>query len=278
MSTSDRRARDGDRDAAIELVEAALAAGRIVQADRDRRVEELARAQTMAEVYMHTRDLGMVAPDPVAEPPPTVQHGPPQSGSPQRSAGPSKALFLIPFAVVLVLAVAGIGAVLALSDVEGRIDSLSDLTPEQEEAQPADVLSVEGYAELLAAVEEQTGGTKAFDAVLYPEYAVVSAPVDDRTKRYYSWYWDGSELSRSSQGTSTNPRFDLARADAAVVVDLVERVSGLVDDPTSTYAIVRAPDADGAVVWAYASNAFSESAYLAARPDGTITYDSTEHD
>lgn len=49
MSTSDWRARDQDRDAAIETVEAAWADGQIVEADRDHRVEALRRAQTLAE-------------------------------------------------------------------------------------------------------------------------------------------------------------------------------------------------------------------------------------
>jgi hypothetical protein len=70
---------------------------------------------------------------------------------------------------------------------------------------------------------------------------------------------------------------DLATVDAAVVVDLVEQVQRNVEDPTSYYAIVRAPDDDRAVVWAYATNDYSETAYLGARRNGTITYDSTAH-
>jgi hypothetical protein len=284
VSTSDGRARDKDRDAAIELVEAAGAAGKIVEADRAKRVEELRRAETLADIFLITGDLGRPHPAPVAAwPTPTVEYGPPpgSGGYPTvsevtaRSARLPKALLLIPVLAVFLVVIGVIGSVVALRG--GSVDDVLTSTPVEEKA-PAEVLTAEGYGDLLAAVEEQSGGTTAFDTVLYPGYAVVSLPVDRRSKRYRSWYWDGSSLTTSSQGTSTSPRFDLARIDAAVVVDLVDRVQGLVDDPTSWYAIVRAPDDDGAMIWAYASNEFSESSYLGARPDGTVTYDSTEHD
>ena len=61
-----------------------------------------------------------------------------------------------------------------------------------------------------------------------------------------------------------------------MIVDLVEQVQTKVEEPTSWYAIVRAPDDDRAVVWAYASNEYGVSEYLGARRDGTITYDSTK--
>ena len=284
MSTSDRRARDEDRDAAIELVEAACAAGRIIEMDRDVRVAELRRARTMADIHVHTRDLRSREPEPPTGPepaPPPSGYGPPPGESrhltPAEVAGRGertpvpKAAFLIPFAAVVLVAVAIIGSLLVFTNVSEQVQEATDL----DEAGPSDVLSVDGYGDLLAAVQEQSGGSTAFDAVLYPEYAVVSLPVDDRTKRYRSWYWDGRSLATSSQGTASSPRFDMEDIDPAVLVDLVEQVQGRVEDPTSWYVIARAPDDSGAMVWAYASNEFAETAYLGARPDGTITYDST---
>jgi hypothetical protein len=293
VSTSDRRARDEDRDAAIELVEAACAAGRIIEMDRDVRVAELRRAQTMAEIHVHTRDLlpDETAYEPgeeaetaaAAAPPPPVSYGPGPTGESRyptleevtaRSEGGKlpKAVFIIPFAAVIVVAVAIIGSLFVFTDVSEQVQEATGV----DEGTSKDVLSAEGYADLVAAVQEQSGGTEAFDAVLYPEYAVVSLPVDDHTKRYRSWYWDGGSLATSSQGTASSPRFDMGGVDAAVLVDLVGQVQELVEDPTSWYVIVRAPDADGAMLWAYASNEFAETAYLGAKPDGTISYDSTE--
>lgn len=122
MRTPDQRARDQDRSAAIEAVQAAWADGQIVEADRDKRVEELQRAQTLGEVQMLVHDL--------------------------------------------------------------------------------------------------------------------------------------------------EPR---------VIVDLVQKVRRKLPDETSYYAVVRAPDEDRAVVWAYATNEYHDTVYLGARRDGTITWDSTEH-
>ncbi|MBA2955953.1 hypothetical protein GON03_16570 [Nocardioides sp. MAH-18] len=264
MSTPDRRARDRDRDAAIELVEAACAAGRIVEMDRDLRVAELRRAGTMAEIEVHTRDLRPAASD--------EDRYPTLAEVSARSGKLPKAVWVIPLVAVLVVAASIVGALVAFTDVSQTAREATGLDGDPS----ADVLSVDGYADLVAAVEEQSGGTEAFDAVLYPEYAVVSLPVDARTQRYRSWYWDGSALATSSQGTASSPRFDLAAVDPAVLVDLVEQVQGLVEDPASWYVIVRAPDDGGAMIWAYASNEFAETAYLGARPDGTITYDSTK--
>ena len=49
VAGNDKRARDQDRDRAIQVVEAAWADGQVVEADRDKRVESLLQAQTMAE-------------------------------------------------------------------------------------------------------------------------------------------------------------------------------------------------------------------------------------
>jgi hypothetical protein len=130
----------------------------------------------------------------------------------------------------------------------------------------------------MAALEEETGSTVAFSAVLYPTYAVVEVPVDATSQREEYWYWDGEDLTRNdNKSTSSYGRTDLSRIDAAVIVDLTDQVQKNVEEPTSYYAIVRSPDDDRAVIWAYASNDYSESEYLGARRDGTITYDSTDY-
>jgi hypothetical protein len=176
--------------------------------------------------------------------------------------------------VVLVTAIALVGGVVALIANSTGDDSSGPLGIGKGDP---DVLSEAGYQDLLDAVEEETGGTTAFSAVLYPTYAVVELPVDRTTQREAYWYWDGSDLTdNDSKSTSSFPRTDLSRVDPAVIVDLVAQVRTKVEDPTSWYAIVRAPDDSGAVVWVYASNEYSESEYLGARRDGTITYDSTK--
>lgn len=294
MSTPDKRARDKDRDAAIEVVEAAWADGQIVGADRDRRVEELLRAQTLAEIEMFVHDLQPPA-APTPAPPevpaavPVVAYGPPSTpAAPSARAGrtppaAARALLVVPLVVLVVVVVSVVAGVLAL--VRTATDAGSASGPSGTTYAPGveptgadvNVLSVRGYGDLVAAVEEATGSSAAFSTVLYPAYAVLDLPVDATSRREQSWYWNGELSENSSKGTSTEDRFDLRKIDPDVVVRLVTKVRRLVDEPTSWYAVIRAPDDDGAMILAYASNDYHESTYLAARRDGTITYNSTQH-
>ena len=57
VTSPDERAENKDRDAAIELVDAALKSGRIVQADHDMRVDQIKGAQTMQDIDLQVRDL-----------------------------------------------------------------------------------------------------------------------------------------------------------------------------------------------------------------------------
>jgi hypothetical protein len=281
VTTPDDRARDRDRDAAIEQVEAALKSGRIVQADHDMRIEQLKHAQTATEVRMLVQDLAPAPPVPYGPPSPGASPSYPTLADVRAMTADgtkvSKKVFVLPLIAVVIFVVGLIGGIVALTnalgDGGGGIGGIGG-----GDAAPADVLSEQGYADLLDAIEAETGGTVAFSAVLYPTYAVVELPVDATTNREGYWYWDGHELSdNDTKSTSSFARMDLSTVDPAVIVDLVERVQRNVEDPTSYYAIVRAPDDDRAVVWAYASNEYSETAYLGARRDGTVTYDSTEH-
>lgn len=223
-------------------------------------------------------DLGAApaAPDPRVPP---VHYGPP---TPQVPVGasrvPSAAKLVVPLVVVVVLAVVVVGGVVALIGNKVQ-DAVEDSVPGIPATAPdADVLSVEGYQDLLDAVEAESGSTTAFSAVLYPTYAVVELPVDETTAHEEYWYWNGQELTANDiKSSSTSERTDLADLDPQVVVDLVRKVRRKMPDETSWYAVVRAPDDAGAVVWAYASNDYHDSVYLAARPDGTVTWDSTEH-
>ena len=314
MSTPDQRARDKDRNAAIEVVQAAWADGQIVEADRDKRVEELQRAQTLGEVQMLVHDLEPPTPDPAPvvaygsvpyagtapaaesedESPstpedtravPEVKYGPAFEPDDPRVAAAwrgrsSKARFLVPLVAVVVGAILVVGLITAVtSGGDGSGSSgggLGGVLGGSE--QKADVLSVAGYQDLLAAVREEAGSTTAFMAVLYPTYAVVELPVDQTTQHEEYWYWDGHDLTNNGvKSSSSGERTDLADIDPQVIVALVQKVRRKLPDATSYYAVVRAPDEDRAVVWAYATNEYGDSAYLGARGDGTITWDSTEH-
>lgn len=286
MSPSDWKARDKDRDAAIEVVEAAWAGGQIVEADRDHRVESLLKAETLAEVQMLVHDLQPAEAPAVIAPPADPYGAPPDYPTLAQinAMAPKVARRATLIGVIVVLvAVGGVGAglVAAISGISGSVDfdtgtSTELPLPGAEPERGVNVLSEGGYGDLVEAVVAANGSSDAFEAVLYPAYAVMSLPVDASSQREDRWYWDGDLESQDSKGTSSYERFDLASVDPAVMVQLVKRVRKLVDEPTSWYAILRGPDPDDhTIMWVYASNEYSESAYLSATADGTVVYNST---
>ena len=107
--------------------------------------------------------------------------------------------------------------------------------------------------------------------MLYPGYAVVSAPADGSRKRYISYYWDGS-LSESSKGSGVyNGLFDMRDIDAQVLTDVLAKARKLVEGKVeSNYVSISAPGPDGAAISAYATNDFNETGYLTATFDGKV--------
>ena len=183
-------------------------------------------------------------------------------------------LLLIPIGLV-----AGVIAIIAaiVSGVSTAIDE--DDLPTEPGVEPGrgevNVMSVEGFADLVAAIEEETGSSTVFEAVLYPGYAVVDVPVDATTNREHSYYWDGDLEETGSKSTTDYRRFDLADVDANVVVSIVDQARAKVEDPQSWYSIIRAPSDfdDGTWIWGYATNEYGESGYLGGDKAGTITWD-----
>lgn len=128
-----------------------------------------------------------------------------------------------------------------------------------------------GWRSLVRAVREETGGTRAFSVVLYPGYAVLDLPAQQSGARYHSYRYDG-ELTMSTKGTSPYPVLDLGRIDPAVTARLLATARReLVEEPTSTYAIIRRPEQGTAWYSVYASNEYSESGFLQADLAGVET-------
>jgi hypothetical protein len=179
--------------------------------------------------------------------------------------------------LVLTLAVlAGVGFS-TYSDIRSALEDAFDSTSDSPfpglgaaEKEVPDVLSVGGWNDLAAALKTATGRTEAFTLVLYPGYAVVTAPVDGTSARSQLLYWDGELAAPTTKGTSTTDRFDLGDLRPAVVVRLVAKVRKLVDNPSTWYAILEAPDFEGSSIRTFASNEFGETAYLFADVEGRI--------
>ena len=225
------------------------------------------------EPYSPPQTPPVTEPDPSYAPPPNVQYGEPLTpsagtpisyGTTSTKSGHGGKLVLL-FVLIIFVGIAipiffGIKAV-----VDTASDTIDTLTPGK-----ADVISEEGIADLTAAIKEETGSSKVFTVVLYPEYAVVNAPVDSNSKRYVSYYWDGN-LRESSKGSNVyDGRFDMTDIEADVVIKLLGDARKLVEGATSNYVLVSPPGPDGAAISAYASNDFNESGYISANFDGKV--------
>ena len=305
MSTPDGRAGNSDRNDATKLVEDALRAGRIVQADRDMRVSQLEHAQTMQDIDLAVRDLrapGASSPPAVA-PVPGVPAGqqPPAGGQPWPlvNYGPAshetvdvatvvgksggRAIGGIIAAIVLVSVVVPIaGAIIAFvssRDSFPEFDSIGptdDTTYAPGEAPGKDginVHTVEGFEDLVGALEDKTGESFVYNAVLYPRYAVLEVPTGTNN-RYENFYWDGELTLNTIKGTTDAEQVDLGLVDPQQVVDLLTLVRGRLDAPTSWYAIVNDRSDGEPQISAYASNEYSETSYITQDLAGNVIYDS----
>ena len=295
-----QRPRDKDRDGAIRVIEAAAARGQIVDADRAKRVEEVRAAGTMAEIEMITRGLAQPEPAGVTPPSPTptfetytppttvpvsgpdpsadapvVQYGEPLTSTYGTSVATPAAAprgghtgKLVLVVVLIVMAGVAVPIVLGIRSLVDTVnDGIEDLTPGN-----ADVFSTEGLQALADDLEEETGSTQVFSATLYPGYAYMEVPAEPTGQRMYRYYWDG-DLEQQGKGKATQTeRMDLTTIRVDVIERLLERINRRVEDATSNYVIAHAPGPtdEGAALYAYASNDFSEGGYISATIDGKV--------
>lgn len=133
----------------------------------------------------------------------------------------------------------------------------------------APLISGAGFGQLLEALEKKTGSTSVVDLTLYPRYAVLVVPVPGGKGRTQSLYYDGN-IREQTLGTSADAAFDLSQVDPELLVTLSRKARKAIEDPTQWYLILRAPDVEDAVIYAYASNEYGEGGYISARLDGKI--------
>lgn len=169
-----------------------------------------------------------------------------------------------------------IGVIAGIRAISSGVDGLGDVLEDNPlvAAAPPDLTTPAAFDDLVAAVRQETGGTTVIDVTLYPEYAVVYVPVDATSKRYFLYYYDG-ELRKTSQGSrpSVDRRFDMSTIDAQLLPRLFQRArTKLVENPTSTYLIIKAPGEHDEGAWfrVYATNDFQESGYFTADQTGKL--------
>ncbi|GAA4682309.1 hypothetical protein [Nocardioides nanhaiensis] len=204
--------------------------------------------------------------------PPGATRAPRPLPEPRRGSAP----LLVALGAIALVAGAGIVAVVVLAgggdaEQQGTEAPAPAIAQEVRPEAPPQLHTPEGWRSLVQAVREETGGTRAFSVVLYPEYAVLDLPVQATGSRFHSYRFDG-ELTMSTKGTSPYRVFDLGRIDPAVTGRLLATARReLVEDPTSTYAIIRRPDEGTAWYSVYASNEYSESGFIQADLAGVET-------
>lgn len=272
-----KKAKDADRDAAVELVEAAYADGQISRPDADLRVERLAQAQTMAEILAITRDLrAPTTPAPAAPPRPTDLVGAVRAATPSsqiaarpESGGRNVVALVVAVVIVVVLLGAGAAGVLFVGAAGGsRVDVA---TSGQVQLSAADLTSAQGFDHLVADLQRKTGSTVVLVATVHPRHATLEVPDGKSAHGSVGWYYDGTWRKWTGRGSSRGERIDLAELDGAVVAATVRKARRQVEAPTSTYVLVGAPGRDrGTCLSAYATNDDDQTAYVDATCDGTV--------
>lgn len=179
--------------------------------------------------------------------------------------------------VVAVFFCCGIGSLLgSMAFIVGSItdavrDGMEDtsIAPRPESA---DLLTEEGYDELVALVREETGSSRVLRADIYTDH--VSFDVlrpDGETSVNYRWGSMGLQrLSERPHEGDTRP-LDLAGIDGAVIEKLSDRAERtLFEDPDRVHTkIWRSRPGEPGVIWSYARQG-DQTAYLLSRADGSL--------
>jgi hypothetical protein len=264
-----KKARDADRDAAIEVVEAAFADGQISRPDYDLRVDRLLQASTVGELQVMVQDLRRPEGEQVTE---AVEQVTRDVASPSFQVGlPRVKASAIKVVLAVVVAVFALGLIVPLVLVAG-VDTQKAVSTGPVALEEVDLTTAKGYDRLVREVEAKTGSTIVFGATIYAGYAVMDVPVDADSQRSFGYYYDGDWQDWGGKGKATEERFDLSRIDGSTVASLVKKVGRKIEEPT-TYVIVNSRGGDEGVCFsAYATNEFTETAYIDARCNGEVVF------
>ena len=169
--------------------------------------------------------------------------------------------------VILGLAGAAVGVGVAIWATAGGGSGLGIHNP----LDKPDMHSQAGIDDLVKSLDDGPG-TKVYNLVLYPDYAVAEVAVPGGSGfRYKNYYFNGSLDDESIDGTAADAKsFDVADIDGSLLGGFCQRVEKLVDNAGDCYVIVDPSETKGDKTFyqAYVSNSFSESAYVTYDADG----------
>jgi hypothetical protein len=269
------RARDADREEAVDFIEAAYSDGQLTREEYDVRTGKALRAQKLTELDRLVRDLQRPGTTRVAarltrlaeatgRPAPTrnqVTMANALTGSARRFLVGVGVLALTAFVVFFLL------PWLLFRDTAGVAD--------EPEAAPVDLLTADGFRTFVDAVEARTGDTVVFSAFVGSEhYGGAMVPADATSDRYVQWTWRdaGFEDGESTGSDLDAMRFDLSRIDPAAIPGLVEQAGDLVEEPESFSLHIDPDEYDlkGECYRISAGNRFSEYGDITASCSGRV--------
>lgn len=272
MGEDHLRARDSDRNEAVEVIETAWSDGQITREEYDARVGRALSARTLGELEALVRDLQAPGSARVRATMrrlvPTRSDARPAPAG--RTPGPRPAL---PARIGITAAVAMVGAGFVLPRLFAGTD---DAVGTDAAAAPVDLLSTDGFRTFVEAVEAETGDTAVFDASLGDEsYGSVLVPAGTSGTRAVEWTWReaGFVDERGTSVADDEQRLDLRRIDPEALPGLVEQAEALVEEPDYVVLTIGVDEDDPRSRACYrvmASNRFSESGTVTATCAGRV--------
>ena len=154
------------------------------------------------------------------------------------------------------------------------VDETTYLPGQEPGENGVNVLTTQGYDDLVHALEDETGSTWCSAPRSTRATRPVGAGAGDRQALPQLLLGRHDPGRQRHQEHQRPPRIDLESVEPNVMITLVEEVRGRVEDPTSWYANIDVDRDRGPRMAAYASNAYSEGAYLVATLHGEIIYES----
>ncbi len=266
----DFRARDADRDQAVEVIEAAFADRQLGDADRDLRLSRARAAETLDELTGLTRDLrvpaGHVAPVVVAP----------------RTAGPTRTRrvrgVVVGLGAFVVLVVAGVTGVVGLAmfavsgDPDVQTSRVHTAPAEAVEEREGFDMTPPAVRRFLRDYEREFSRLDAFQTVLFPDRVSVEVPAPGPRARYTSWIYDGTwrKVAAATAVVGSAERVDLGAIDVRRLFATIATAPRVlrVDDGALTHVVVRRTAGRSTVVNIYVGNELDESAYLSTTPSG----------
>ncbi len=223
------RARDVDRAAVCDVLDAAYSDGQLTEVEHRSRTEATRSARTLADLDRLVRDLQVPADlrDAVPTPPPTPS---------TRWAVALSAAVVLVCGIVVVTSARDDGEPAAAAS-----SSASELT------------TAAGFGRMLDEIHRELGDSQVDQLTVYPEYATFSCAVPGKPGLEQSYMYEDGKLT--DNGTSSN-RTEGVPVDLAELRPNVPRVIGLlhgadrtlrVDDPTRIFMHAKRGD-DGSVV------------------------------